>query len=412
MSEIGSALGVGSIWRRRCLPLAWPVLGWAVGHIAWGHAGIAQITVVLALPMLWSLASKRLEAAALMLGYFLASARGLPAGAVVFFGDSAPAWWGLAMWLSASLLLALPFMALWRPTGWGRAAGFAAALVVVAAPPIGIVGWTNPITVAGVLYPMSGWVGIGLTLGVFVVLAMGRRKAGLALTAATMALVSVVNSDPPAAAPPGWQGFDTQFAGLSSARADDAGQVLAAMDRIRWLERAIADMPRDATLVLPETVLGRFDGAGQALLDQSEQELRHKGSRVLVGAELPIEGSSRYLNAVVVLGAQQADSRAALQGIPVPISMWKPWADDGAQGDLLGRSSVIQVGAQRVAAAVCYEQLLTYSMLKLMSERPSVLVAVSNVWWARATSIPEIQDQSVRAYARLFDVPAVFARNR
>lgn len=394
-----------------CLAIGWPVAGWLIGHTAWGHAAIATLAAVLALPALWAISTHRVHAAAMILAYFMAGARGMPDGAVVFFGDTAPAWWGIALWVASSSLLALPFYAFWSASKARRAGGFVLALAAVSVPPLGIFGWVNPVTVAGVLFPAAGWFGLLLTLMVFLLLAWGRTVFAIALAASSALVLGLASPATEAADPPGWQGFDTQFSKLSSAGADDAGQVLAAMERIRWLDGVIADMPAGSTLVLPETLLGRFTGSAQTQLSGAEAELRRKGARVLVGAELPIEGSLQYHNAVVVLGAQEGDSSAAKQGIPVPVSMWKPWADDGAQGELLASSNMIRVANQRVAAAVCYEQLLTYSMLKLMHERPTVLIAVSNVWWARTTSVPAIQEQSVHAYARLFNVPAISARN-
>lgn len=387
---------------------AWLFVGALIGYVTWGQdSQPASLVALLTLPVLAGAMGSRCEAWALMLGYFAAGARGLPDGAVVFFGDEAPAWWGLAMWATVSLLLSAPFALLWRKDVARRGAGFGAATLLCLAPPLGIVGWLNPLTAAGLLFPAWGWAGLALTLLTFVSLA-SRRTLAIVACACTAAIAN--HGASPAVAPKAWLGFDTDFARLSSAGADHASQLLAAMRRIEWLEGVVADMPADATLVLPETLLGRYDGVAQAMLAQSDAALRAKRSRVLVGGELP-QPNGQYKNAMVVLGAQQDDGRAAVQGLPVPVSMWKPWADDGAQADLLARDSVIAVGPWRAGVSVCYEQLLAYSLLLLMAKSPDVIVASSNVWWAKSTSIPNIQVQSVQAFARLFHVPVVSARN-
>jgi|GEM_PF-6534745 len=51
--------------------------------------------------------------------------------------------------------------------------------------------------------------------------------------------------------------------------------------------------------------------------------------------------------------------------------------------------------------------------MKAMLHRPDVIVAMSNAWWAPAGSTaPHIQVASTRAWARLMNVPVVFAGNR
>lgn len=385
-------------------------VGAAVGWIAWGQGdSIWSLVGLLILPLMWGASSSRWEGLALMLAYFLAGARGLPGGTVAYFGETAPRWWGSGMWVGASLLLAMPFALCWARVPSRRAVSFAVAVLACLVPPLGIVGWLNPLAAAGILFPSGGWLGFALTMALFVALVLrkGQVIAGLVIAAA-VANVAALGTDP--VVYKRWLGFDTSFPRLSSEGADQAVQYLSSMDRIAWLRGVIADMPAGATLVLPETVIGRFDGVAQGLLSQAEGELVGKNSRVLVGAELP-EDNGRYKNAVVVLGAHGRDDRAAIQGIPVPISMWKPWAADGAEADLLARGNTITVDGHRVGVTVCYEQLLAYSLLRLMADKPDLIAAVSNVWWARATNIPQIQFQSVHAFARLFGVPVVSARN-
>jgi apolipoprotein N-acyltransferase len=60
---------------------------------------------------------------------------------------------------------------------------------------------------------------------------------------------------------------------------------------------------------------------------------------------------------------------------------------------------------------ICYEQLLSWSMLKAVSGTPDVLVGAANGWWAKDTSIPAIQREMMRAYGRLFGVGVVMAGN-
>lgn len=387
--------------------------GVGIGALAWGQAGsIWPLTFIVALPILWGTSRERCEGLLLMLGYYLAGARGLPGGASVFFGEAESLRLGLVMWAAASLLLSLPYMVCWSPNATKRALGIMWATVGSLLPPLAIVGWLNPLTVAGVLFPLTGWFGVLLTLSLFIGLSMlssksSRYLAGLAAIV-VFANVAVLNNSKEVDSR--WMGFDTSFPQLASAGQGHASQMLASIQRINWLTGVIADMPSDVTLVLPETILGRFDGLVQVMLSDAESELSRKNSRVLVGAELPLEGG-KYSNALLVLGAKSGEDRAAVQGIPVPVSMWKPWADDGAHASFFGNQSSIYVGEHRIGVLICYEQLLAYSVLRAMWGKPEMIVAVSNVWWARSTNIPHIQHQSVQAFARLFGVPVVIAKN-
>jgi hypothetical protein len=387
--------------------------GWAIGWFSWGRADtIVSLLAIAALPIAWAFTSNRWEAVALVASYYGAGERGLPHGAVVFFGDEAPAWCGFAMWGAVVLVLCVPYAIGWGRGGARRGVGFAFATAACVVPPFGLVGWLNPLSVAGVLFPAWGWVGLALcAIGLGSLAALDRKGRSSLVVVLVVALAALSNfSGPRAPEPPtNWLGFDTSFAKLSSAGTESAGQLLASMRRVNWLVNVVDDMPNDSVLVLPETLLGRMDGVTDSMLTDAERKLVRKHSRVLVGAEL--SRGSHYANSVVVLGARDGDDRAAIQGIPVPISMWKPWAQDGATADLLARASTIAVGGKRIGVSICYEQLLAYSLLRLAADRPDVIAAVSNVWWASSTNIPTIQSQSVRAYARLFNVPVVFARN-
>lgn len=387
---------------------AWAAAGSVVGLAAWGAHG--ALWLLLLLPAGVAVASTRAAAFAWLLGYYLAAARGLPAGAAVFFGASAPWWLGWMFWVGASVLLALPFGLLWSRVAWRRGVGFALALAVVAVPPLGLFGWCNPLAAAGELFPGTGWLGLGGVVLLAGLLAVGCQRGPL-LAAALGALGLNAGWTAPSA-PAHWRGFDTEFSRLASG-GTDAAAWHAALERVRWIEAAAPEVPAGATLLLPETLLGPFGGIVDEKLGHVDRALAARDARILVGAEFP-QLDGRYFNGLLVLGKDglRGTERVVIrQGLPVPVSMWKPFSEGGAVADLWGRGSVAQVGAERVAALICYEQLLTWPILLRAAERPSVVVAASNVWWARGTSIPAIEAQSVAAYARLFGWPVVSAVN-
>ena len=75
------------------------VLAAAACGFAWGHQGLALLIVLAAaVPLLWGMAGNRWTAGAVALAYYLAASHGLPFGVGVFFAESAPAWFGWALW--------------------------------------------------------------------------------------------------------------------------------------------------------------------------------------------------------------------------------------------------------------------------------------------------------------------------
>ena len=413
--RLGSAVQAVGLGRKGAAAAAgfmFLLLGALIGWLAWGQGVEAwRLAWVLVLPLAWGFTGSRWAGSVLMAGYHLAGSRGLPAGTAVFFGESEPVWFGWLIWVAACALLTLPFVLLWSDQDRTRMWRFMAAAGASLVPPLAVVGWLSPLAVAGIVYPGLGWAGLVLTLALMgALVTRHRRWIGLLSMVAFGAngLVYFAGDD----ALVGWQAKDTSFPQLSSAGSDDAGMLLAAMQRVEWVKDFAKSVPADTVVVLPETVLGSLDGISTLSLNDTESALRARGSRILVGAErVRPEFNFQYENVVVVLGAQASEARYAVQNIPVPVAMWKPWASDGALANVLGRGNVLQVGAVRAGVLICYEQLLAYSVLRTLYEKPGVLVAVSNHWWARNTSIPAIQHQTVHAFSRLFSVGVVIARN-
>lgn len=391
------------------------LLGACVGWLAWGSGeSVAQLAWIVMLPMAWRAAGSRWAAAALMAGYYLAGARGLVLGTGIFFGNDAGVAWGLIFWGVACLFLAAPFGLFWSANARVKPWVFLAAVAVSVMPPLAIIGWLNPLVVAGAFFPGLGWLGLWFMAGLFFALVAGSRR-GIVVFCAMAFTSNVLTVLIDRNVSPAWIGVDTSFPELSSGGGGDAGRLLASMERVQWIKKFAKSVPDGQVWVLPETVAGVFDVLAEYDLEKTEDDLRARGARLVVGAELP-QVDGRYKNAMVVLGTGEAketkEDRFIVQNIPVPIAMWKPWAGGGAVGDFFGQENFGTVGGLRVAAVICYEQLLMYSWLRTMwGTKPDVLIAVSNMWWARDTSLPGILLQKTRAFGRLFDVSVVVSRN-
>ena len=383
------------------------VVGGALCGFAWGHVGLSWlICLAVAMPLLWSLASSRWWAGVIASAYYLTASRGLPFGAGIFFAESAPLWFSWALWFAAGLVNALPWFLLWSATPRRKAWALPAALVLTGLPPVGFIGWVNPLTAAGVLFPGLGFVGLAC-LVVGLVLAVLRRWPAVAILASVAVASNIValqaKTEPWVSA---WSGQDTAFARLQTAAAPN---FLAEGQRMAQVLMIAGQLEPGRVLVMPETVLPRVrqvnDFNASMLADLSAQ-LKVKGSVVLVGAEV-VGPAHQLQNALVALGDESAP---LVQRVPVPIGMWRPWSAESIAADPLA-SGVGLVAGRKVAYSICYEQLLVFPLLVSMMNDPDLIVGTANDWWARETSIPAIQGQALDAWGRLFGLPVVRATN-
>jgi hypothetical protein len=89
---------------------------------------------------------------------------------------------------------------------------------------------------------------------------------------------------------------------------------------------------------------------------------------------------------------------------------WTPWNSSGERPAWFQQT--FELEGQRVWAALCIEQLLPWTWLQALIQKPTVILAISNEWWAAPNSFaPRIQIASTKAWARLMKVPVIWASN-
>lgn len=371
---------------------------WFIGTVSWGSGGLPALALAPAVVPLWAAQPDRLRAWMVMFGYYLAAGRGLPSGAANFFGSQVPIGQPIAMWVLASALLAAAWAIAWGRAGHVWRVPMALAITIV--PPLGIIGWTNPVTAAGVYFPGLGWAGLAIMAGLMAAFCYRRSRLGAVLILSLAGMLAAEREPPNA---PGWiKAQQTRFGGSGHGGRDF---VLDYEANVKMIGRARASV---ATIQLyPEGVAGQWGSTTQDLWAPALQELAAQGRSVLLGVEVPAEGTQRYRNALVLAGSE---SGMFTQRVPVPVSMWRPWADDGAESDLFG-DGIGMLHGQRVAVLICYEQGIVWPMLISQASRPSLLIGASNTYWAKGTSIPSIQTASMTAWSYLFGTPLVMAFN-
>src|SRR5208282_53545 len=120
---------------------------------------LAAIAFSLVILLLLGLSRKRRDTFLLMLSYYAGATWQIIPGASVFFGHHANPIQVVLMWLAVSAALAAPWGALWSDKPRVRLYAIPLALLLLAVPPLGIVGCASPLTAAGLMFPGLGWTG-------------------------------------------------------------------------------------------------------------------------------------------------------------------------------------------------------------------------------------------------------------
>lgn len=384
-------------------------------------AAMAIIPVIAAVQ-----ADRRSSFAAAFTYYFAASWPLLTAGRYLWRDNAAEP--TILLWFGSSCLLALPWAGAWTANRLHLTWRIPIAVVASVVPPIGLIGWANPLTATGILFPGTAWLGLVLVFfGLPGLVLRPRVAASIAIAAATLANHQWPAPPPP---PPTWEAVDTSFGDAAK------NEYTAAM----WVQqRALGS--RAQVLVFPESVVPMWTEATELFWQATLQELQSTGKTIVFGAGLPrtpvreavslidtgasldvlrglrqpftLERSPRsdvpYFNAVLARGADKAELH---QRVPVPIGMWKPWKQHaGVPLNAFG-PPVLTVQERRVAVLVCYEALLAWPALQAITRRPALLAVIANDHWDRSIAIARSQRAAANAWARLFRVPLIVAINR
>lgn len=371
-----------------------------IGWVGWSGYALT-LPMALVFPALWAASRKRLTAAAVAAGYFLAASRGLPQGVASFFSTSV--WAGILLWGAASLGFVAVHAALWSARrGRWIAFRYLIAAVLMAVPPFGIAGWAHPVTAAGILFPGWGW--WGLATAVALLLIMTTRAWPVSAAGLAGLWIWSAASWPTLSATSGWVGIDTA---LSSALGE--GNALDQHRALAGLAARAADGGA-RVIVFPEGGLGVLTTTVARFWSDA---LAGRAVTVISGAALL--DADGYDNAMVAIDA--AGARVLYRArMPVPVSMWQPWrawlGESGGARATFFADPIVDIADRKVAPLICYEQLLIWPVLQSMQGRPDAIVAIANGWWAAGTSVPDIQNATLEAWARLFAIPLVTAFNR
>src|SRR6266478_1680560 len=145
---------------RRCLLMAG---GFAVGAIGWSGY-LATIPISLLILLLLGRLETRKRALGLMVSYYAGATWQVVPGAGTFFGHHANLLHVLLLWMGTSIVLGLAWIPLALRNRTARLYTVPLTILLLAVPPLGLIGVASPLTAAGILFPGTAWLGFLLTL--------------------------------------------------------------------------------------------------------------------------------------------------------------------------------------------------------------------------------------------------------
>ncbi len=370
-----------------------------VEDIAWcGWPGAIPLSLIF--PPLALMQRTRATACAVAFASYAGANWPLIPGARVFFGHSASVALAVPLWIAAAILAA-PWALVGPVPGNRSVCRGPLALVIGAVPPIGIIGWASPLTSAGIPFPGTQWLGLIATTALC---GFGTAFPRTALCAAVIATTAVNALNHGKVAPPRtWEAVDTEFGGAGFGPRDPVSDFAAA----QWIQmRALESHAR--VIVFPESAVPRWNEATEMFWQPTLDLLKASGKTIVLGAGVSKPGTEQFDNVLLIRGAQNGPDLP--QRIPVPIGMWRPGSASGVPMHLLG-SKTVNIAGERTAALICYEQLLAWPVLAAALDRPTLIVGIANDYWVVDTRIPAVQSAATTAWANLFGIPALTARN-
>lgn len=375
------------------------VLSIATGLIAWDY----YLPVAILIPVLWSNANNKMTATLIGLSYHLAASRGLIMGIPVFFDSSFI--YGLFLWTIAGLIQSLPYFL----CSYVRNPYIAVALLLVALiiPPIGIVGWANPITAAGVIFPGTGFAGIVLTLClIWVMIWLYKENKAFVLCWVVFLFVFPLTIESNIRDDLKIVGSTTNFKGNPSNLGEKFSQDYQKFIKI-FNQYKGTDFK---TLVLPESTTGIWFESSKHLWSRWQKKLK-KDQSIILSALVP--DGDKGLNTYNALIEMKKDSFREIYRArqSVPVAMWKPWGTENVKNNWFD-SPLFEISDKKATALICYEAYLTWPILQsFLSGDPEAIIFVSNHWWSKNTSLLSIQKSCVNAWVCLFDVQLITAVN-
>lgn len=373
--------------------------GALIGFAAWGHAPVFAAGSILIL-ILYFQAQTRLNFFVAVFAYYLAASRGLLTGTITYYDNHVL--YGFAIWIGAALIISLAWVLFWSNSPKKKPLVFILAVLFVIVPPIGLIGWANPLLAAGLFFPGWGFFGIAALIGSIIAIEIFAARNRWIVSSLAVATAMMFNYNFAPVKDSTFTAAQTKFGKLYDEKKRDF--MLDYQSQIGFL--SIANSSKNKAVILPESALGWWTPNNMMIWADLKSD-----KTVYGGASLQKENS--LLNDNVLMQITAGGYKVLYrQRVPVLVEMWRPWEDTGTKAYLFKQKPVVSIdGMGKVGVLICYEQLLYYTLMETMAYKPERIIAISNLWWAKETSIKEIEIASLELTSSLFNVPLSLSMN-
>lgn len=333
--------------------------------------------------------SGKLNRMGVALGYYLVGCWPIVGAVTGYWG---PEHWGIGVivWLVSSMILSVPWILASGPSG------VLIAILITALPPIGVIGWLSPMNAAGVLFPGSGWFGLLLFLLAIPASYQPGRLRKYGAPALILGAIGLNLEYREAMPPPDWVGVQTAI------RPSNGNVLKGITNNQEVIEAGLYAGAGAKVVVFPEAVLDNWYSGTQHQFSNAVP----KWQTWLIGAESKNSGSDAVM--LVKRGHPSPVPVAKAAGLLLG-GDWLPWKKNSLQP--VWWQSVFVIDNRRVWASLCVEQVQPWTWLEAMVQRPNLILAMTNDWWAQSMTAPGIQMASTRSWARLMYLPLVVAVN-
>jgi len=335
-----------------------------------------------------------------VLSYYLFASRGLLIGTQNYYESFYIA---LSFWFSASFLITLVWVVVWSSLFKKRLYLFPFMLTLLIIPPIGFISWVNPIISSAIIFPKQGFLGIALyLLSIYLTALITKRykpiKQSIILTLIMAFIAPIYNQNAKIE--------NSQKLHPINSNLLYKNQAIDFMGDYRRQKKLllVANKSKYNQLLFHENALGVFSPNSMMIWENLD-----KNKTVLAGATI-YKNQNSYDNVLMEI-TNSSYKTIYKQRVPVPISMWKFWIEQGVNAYPF-YNPIIEHNKSRVGVFICYEQLLTYTCLHTMFYNPDYIIGISNLWWVEDNSIEKIQKRSLKLWSLLFKKEVYFSVNR
>jgi len=366
-------------------------LGWSGNH--------AEHFLALLYPFVYIHSRRRLDTLSSIF-YYAASTWPVIPGAQSFFGTGHDLGKPIALWIAITVLGSLPWVLFYHRRFLPLSA--IVALAALSFPPLSLVTVAHPLIATGVWFPGTRLFGLALPL---VLIAAHRQLGTLAVFAVLiLASLAVHARFVRPAADPHIVAVNTNFG-----NAPTRSELGSGAQAVEYELQELALAHPNVLVILPESVIPDWSAAHDARWALTFTQLNRQRTGVLVGTTIPIPNTEASRN--VLLSRGYSEHLSYVQRVPIPLGMWQFGKSRRGFPLSLRYPAAIRVWSHRAGVLLCYEQLVFWPAAETMARNPDMLIAPSNLYWARNTSIPAIQHLAAQDWADLWAIPLYEARN-